>query len=154
MALVVRCPHTLQVKATRIRRRGDLVNSDQGSVDTCGPSDPPPLLASGGPSIPDPVVQPLPVAAPSTNPIAASCRGPSWTRSATTSIDRIQLDRTMGAERRRKFNRIAWICKHKATLKASCLIRILERGILAWWNGHETDRIRPGRNRIAPLIEG
>jgi hypothetical protein len=71
MARVVRCPHTLQVKATRILRRGDLVKSDHGSVDTSGRPAPP---AVGGPSIPDPVVQPLPVAALITSPIAASCR--------------------------------------------------------------------------------
>jgi len=72
MALVVRCPHTLQVKATRMRRRGDFVKRDQGSVDTSGLPAPPALLAVGGPSIPDPVVQPLPVAALTTSPIAAS----------------------------------------------------------------------------------
>lgn len=71
MARVVRWPHTLHVKATRILRRGDLVKRDHGKVDTIW------LVESdsagvGGPSIPDPVVQPRPVAALSTNPIAAS----------------------------------------------------------------------------------
>jgi hypothetical protein len=32
MALVVRCPHTLQAKATRMCHRGDFVKSDQGTV--------------------------------------------------------------------------------------------------------------------------
>jgi hypothetical protein len=88
MALVVRCPHTLQVKATRMRRRGDFVKRDQGSVDTSGLPAPPALLAVGGPSIPDPVVQPLPVAALTTSPIAASCRCDTGARSAdiTASI--------------------------------------------------------------------
>nr|CAB3469041.1 unnamed protein product [Digitaria exilis] len=61
----------LVVNATRILLRGDFVNSDQGSVDTTGLSAPLAPLAIGGPSIPDPVVQPLPVAALSTSPMAA-----------------------------------------------------------------------------------
>jgi hypothetical protein len=69
---VVLWPQTLQVKATRIRLRGDLVKRDHGKVEIL--SVPEPLSApagTDGPSIPDPVVQPLTDAALKTNPIAA-----------------------------------------------------------------------------------
>lgn len=92
MARVVRCPQTLQVKATSIRRRGDLVKSDQGKVDTCS------IPVSGfepagtdGPSIPDPVVHPRTFAALRTNPIAAS-----W-EMIGTRLDSLELDRRSGS---------------------------------------------------------
>lgn len=69
MALVVLWPQTLQVKATRIRLRGDFVNSDQGNVDTVSESA---FAGRDGPSIPEPVVQPLTEAALNTNPMASS----------------------------------------------------------------------------------
>lgn len=71
MARVVRWPQTLQVKATSIRRLGDLVKRDQGKVETVQSGD---SRSAGmeGPSIPDPVVHPLPAAAFRTRPIAAS----------------------------------------------------------------------------------
>jgi hypothetical protein len=94
MALVVRCPHTLQVKATRMRRRGDFVKRDQGSVDTSGLPAPPALLAVGGLSIPDPVVQPLPVAALTTSPMAASCRCGTGARSADVTASTNQTARS------------------------------------------------------------
>lgn len=74
MARVVRCPQTLQVKATRIRRRGDFVKRDQGNVEirSVPDSDSEPA-GTDGPSMPDPVVHPLTFAALRTNPIAASC---------------------------------------------------------------------------------
>lgn len=69
MARVVLCPQTLQVKATRIRLRGDFVNSDQGNVETVSTSA---LAGRDGPSIPEPVVHPLTDAALKTNPMASS----------------------------------------------------------------------------------
>lgn len=78
IARVVRWPQTLHVKATRIRRRGDLVKSDHGKVDTRSipesRSDP---AGDDGPSIPDPVVHPLTFAALRTSPIAASYKSPN-----------------------------------------------------------------------------
>lgn len=74
MARVVRWPQTLQVKATRIRRRGDLVNRDQGNVEICSvPDSDSEPAGTDGPSMPEPVVHPLTLAALKTNPIAASC---------------------------------------------------------------------------------
>ena len=73
MALVVRWPHTLQLKATSILRRGDLVNKDHGKVEILQFSAV--VSGIGGPSIPDPVVHPPPVAALRTIPIAASYKG-------------------------------------------------------------------------------
>lgn len=70
MARVVLCPQTLQVKATRIRLRGDFVNSDQGNVETVSASSA--LAGRDGPSIPEPVVHPLTDAALKTNPMASS----------------------------------------------------------------------------------
>lgn len=73
IARVVRCPHMLHVNATSILRRGDFVNRDHGNVETCSVLDL--VLTSAGtegPSNPEPVVHPLPAAAFSTNPIAAS----------------------------------------------------------------------------------
>lgn len=73
MARVVRWPQTLQVKATRIRRRGDLVKRDQGNVEICSvPDSDSEPAGTDGPSMPDPVVHPLTLAALKTNPIAAS----------------------------------------------------------------------------------
>lgn len=73
MARVVRWPQTLQVKATRIRLRGDLVKRDQGKVEIWSVLDSESEPAgTGGPSIPEPVVQPLTLAALRTKPIAAS----------------------------------------------------------------------------------
>jgi len=63
----------LQVKATRILRRGDLVNRDHGKVETFSETELVSVPAGlEGPSIPEPVVHPLPAAAFSTNPIATS----------------------------------------------------------------------------------
>lgn len=74
MARVVRWPQTLQVKATRIRRRGDLVKRDQGNVEICSvPDSESEPVETDGPSMPDPVVHPLTLAALKTKPIAASC---------------------------------------------------------------------------------
>lgn len=56
-----------------MRRRGDLVKSDQGKVDIRSvPDSESEPAGTDGPSIPDPVVQPLTLAALNTNPIAAS----------------------------------------------------------------------------------
>jgi len=63
----------LQVKATRIRLRGDLVKRDHGKVEIFSVLDPSSAPAgTDGPSIPDPVVQPPTDAALKTNPIASS----------------------------------------------------------------------------------
>ena len=67
----------LQVKATRIRLRGDLVKRDPGKVDILSVPDPLSVAPArtDGPSIPDLVDHPLIDAAPNTNrsnPIAAS----------------------------------------------------------------------------------
>lgn len=73
MARVVLWPQTLQVKATRIRLRGDLVKRDHGKVETLSLLDPSSAPAGAdGPSMPEPVVQPRTDAALRTNPIAAS----------------------------------------------------------------------------------
>ena len=129
MALVVRCPHTLQVKATRIRRRGDFVKSDQGSVDTSGLSAPPALLAVGGPSMPDPVVQPLPVAALTTIPMAASCRCHTGTRSADISLNHLDpyICGRRGTESKQEIARdgVNLLAQSKS-LSAPNLIRMLQ----------------------------
>jgi len=64
----------VQVKAMSILRLGDLVKSDHGKVEIFSFPDWPsfPTAGTGGPSIPEPVVHPLPVAALNTSPIAAS----------------------------------------------------------------------------------
>jgi hypothetical protein len=73
MARVVLWPQMLQVKATRIRLRGDLVKRDHGKVEIFSVLDPSSAPAgTDGPSIPDPVVQPPTDAALKTNPIASS----------------------------------------------------------------------------------
>ena len=72
MARVVRWVQSLQVNAISILRRGDLVNRDHGKVDIFAVLDPASPTGSGGPSIPEPVVHPLPAAALRTKPMAAS----------------------------------------------------------------------------------
>lgn len=59
----------LQVNATSILLRGDLVKRENGNVDIFSV---PVSAGTDGPSIPEPVVQPLPTAAFNTSPIAAS----------------------------------------------------------------------------------
>jgi hypothetical protein len=73
MARVVRCPHRLQVNATRMRLLGDCCRIPVDMSER-PPSLPAPSMEHDGPSSPEPVVHPVPVpAALSTNPIAASC---------------------------------------------------------------------------------
>jgi hypothetical protein len=64
----------VQVKAMSILLLGDFVKSDHGKVEIFPVPDwsSLPTAGTGGPSIPEPVVHPLPVAALKTNPIAAS----------------------------------------------------------------------------------
>jgi len=64
----------VQVKATSILLLGDFVKRDHGKVEMFPVPDSLSLPTAGteGPSIPEPVVHPLPVAALSTSPIAAS----------------------------------------------------------------------------------
>lgn len=72
MARVVRWLQMVQVKATSILLLGDLVKRDHGKVEMFPDSLPLPTAGTEGPSIPEPVVHPLPTAALSTSPIAAS----------------------------------------------------------------------------------
>ncbi|RDX64901.1 hypothetical protein CR513_56489, partial [Mucuna pruriens] len=70
----VRWRQMVQVKATSILLLGDFVKRDHGKVEMFPVPDSLSLPTAGteGPSIPEPVVHPLPAAALSTSPIAAS----------------------------------------------------------------------------------
>lgn len=72
MARVVRWLQMLQVNAISILRLGDFVKRDQGKVEIFAVLDSASPADSGGPSIPEPVVHPLPVTALNTKPIAVS----------------------------------------------------------------------------------
>jgi hypothetical protein len=150
MALVVRCPHTLQAKATLMCHRGDFVKRHQGSVNTtrmCHYGDfvkrdqgsvntsrlpvPPTLLAVGGPSIPDPVVQLLPKAKHTTRPIAAYCPCDTGLRSTniTSSI----------SPRRAPFEECGERSSHR-------------RGSSKHEKGWDGNGRQPGHNKSLPLM--